>query len=161
MANLKRWAIMDNVFIMSILLIVFFAWMDAKQITTFFIINTEQAWLLYNQYTAPAIWQTWYIVLATIGLIWYIIYKDKSEAIGLVVSAWALIWFGTQDILYFIFSGKIMTDGMCWADGMTPIRIISDLLRELCPTKISFMLSGILGVLVAYKLYNYFKRAEW
>ncbi len=155
-----RWKIMDNVFLIVISLIVVFAWMDVKQITTFFILNTPEAWNLYNLYTGPAIWSLWYIVLLAIGIIWYIIYKDKSEAIALVSAGWALMWFGTQDVLYFIFSGKAMTANMCWADAMLPIRTISDLLGESCPSATSFILSALLGVFISYKLYNYL-REKW
>lgn len=157
----KRWKILDNIFLVSLGLIVFFAWMDVKQITTFFIIDTEQAWLLYNQYTGPAIWSMWYVVLAAIGVVWYIIYKDKSEAVSLVASTWALLWFGVQDVFYFIFSEQAMTTGMCWADTMMPIRVISNLLGEVCPSRQSFLLSAALGVFVANKVYNYFKKAKW
>ena len=156
-----RWKIMDRVFLVVLSLIVFFAYMDVKQITTFFILNTPEAWNLYNLYTAPAIWSLWYVVLLVIGIIWYVIYNDKSEAIALVIAGWALIWFGAQDVLYFIFSGKAMEASMCWADGMVSIRIISDILGETCPSATSFLLSAIIGVFVSYKLYGYFKRAKW
>ena len=156
-----RWEIMDNVFIVVLLLIAFFAYMDTRQITTFFILNTPEAWDLYNLYTGPAIWSLWYIVLLAIGIIWYVIYKDKSEAVALVAAGWALIWFGTQDTLYFWFSGQAMTANMCWADVMAPIRIMSDILRETCPSAASFLLSALLGVFVSYKLYNWLKVAKW
>lgn len=155
-----RWKVMDNVFIVVLFLIAFFAYMDAKQITTFFILNTPEAWNLYNLYTGPAIWNLWYIVLLAIGIIWYVIYKDKSEAIALVSAGWALIWFGAQDVLYFIFSGTSMTANMCWADIMLPIRTISDLLGEACPSATSFMLSALLGVFISYHLYNWL-REKW
>lgn len=149
---------MDNVFFVILGLILFFAWMDSKQIIPFSAINTPEMWDLYNQYTAPAIWSLWYIVILAIGIIWYIIYKDKSESVGLVTAGWTLIWFGTQDIFYFIFSSLKMADSMCWADSMFSIRVISDLLGEICPSPISFTLSAILGVFVSYKLYGCFKR---
>lgn len=156
----SRWKAMDNVFLVVIGLIMFFAYMDVKQITTFFILNTPEAWNLYNLYTAPAIWSLWYIVLLAIGIIWYVIYKDKSEAIALVVAGWALIWFGAQDVLYFMFSGKAMTANMCWADNIVSIRLISDLLGEACPSAVSFLLSALLGVFISYKLYNLL-REKW
>lgn len=152
---------MDNVFYVVLALILFFSYMDAKQIIPFTTIDTPEIWDLYNQYTGPAIWTLWYIVILAIGIIWYIIFKDRSESIGLVTAGWALIWFGTQDIFYFIFSSLKMADSMCWADMMAPIRVISDFMGETCPSPISFTASAILGVFISYYLYNYFKEARW
>ena len=42
---------MNKVFLVALLLIVAFAWMDAKQIITFHELNSDGAWELYNQYT--------------------------------------------------------------------------------------------------------------
>lgn len=161
MAELKRWKTLDNVYIVVVALAVFFAWMDVKQITTFFVINTEEAWLLYNSYTGPAIWNMWSMVFLVIGLIWYLITKDKSEAIALVAGGWALEWFGSQDLFYFLFSSQAMTDNMCWANGMAPIKFISQMLGECCPSAFAFMLSGIIGFIVSYKLFQHFKVQKW
>ena len=152
---------MDNVFLVVLGMIAFFAWMDVKQITTFFILNTPEAWNLYDTHTAPAIWSLWFIAILAIGIVWYIIYKDKSESVALVASGWALMWFGFQDVLYFMFSGKSMTTGMCWADNIFSIRVISDFLGESCPSGTAFTLSALLGVFISYKLYNKLKRAKW
>lgn len=152
---------MDKVFFAVLGLLIWFSYMDSQQILSFFIINTEQGWNLYNTYTGPAIWLTWYVVLAVIGLIWYIIFKDKSEALAITASAAALIWFGTQDLFYFLFSEQTLSAVGCWADGMVPVKIVSTMLGETCPTATSFILSGFLGVIVAYYLYNKLKESKW
>lgn len=159
--KMKRWKTMDNVFLIVIGLIIFFAYMDSNQIIPFLSINTPEIWVLYNQYTGPAIWSLWYVVILAIGVIWYLVYKDKSEAVALTIAGWTLMFFGTQDIFYFIFSGQAMTSSMCWADGMIPIRTISDILGECCPTALSFIISAVIGLFLSYKLYHYFKEARW
>ena len=150
---------MDSTFLIIILLILSFAYMDAKQIVPFQLINTAEMWGLYNQHTGPAIVWLWYVVILAIGIIWYIIHKDKSESLALVAAGWALIFFGTQDVFYFIFSEQVMTPQMCWVN-MLPIRMISHLLGECCPSPTSFIISAVLGVFISHKLYNYFKRIQ-
>jgi hypothetical protein len=157
---INRWKTMDNVFIILLLLILAFSYMDARQIIPFSLINTSEMWDMYNQYTGPAIVWLWYVVILAIGIIWHIIHKDKSEALALVSAGWALIFFGTQDVFYFIFSEQAMTPQMCWVN-MLPIRTVSRLLGESCPSPTSFIISAVLGVFVSYKLYHYFKVAKW
>src|SRR3990167_2108267 len=104
MADLKRWIILHKIYLLSVIAIFIFAWMDAKQIKSFQILNTTEAWALYNQYTGPAIWSLWAIILVLIGVIWYIIHKDKSEAVALAVSGNILLLTGTEDVLFYLFS---------------------------------------------------------
>ena len=152
---------MDKVFLVVLGLITFFAYMDAKQIITFHTLNTQSAWDLYNTYTGPAIWSMWTMVLIAIGVIWYIIFKDKSEALGISGAGIILQFFGTQDLIYFYFSKQTLAEVGCWADAMSPIKVISDLLNESCPTATSFIISGILGIIIAYYAYRWLKKAAW
>ena len=68
MADLKRWIILHKIYLLSVIAIFIFAWMDAKQIKSFQILNTTEAWALYNQYTGPAIWSLWAIILVFVML---------------------------------------------------------------------------------------------
>jgi Mg2+/citrate symporter len=157
----ERWSKMNRVYFVILGLIIFFAYMDTIQIISFFEINTEQGWELYNTYTGPAIWSMWYVVILAIAIIWYIVSKDKSEFLGLLGAGWTLLFFGSQDLFYFLFSGRSMTDNMCWFDAMLPIRLISNILGESCPTSLSFMISALLGFVISYFLFNKLKKADW
>jgi len=161
MAESRRWKIMNNVFLVVLSIIIFFAYMDSQQIISFQTINTKQGWDLYNAHTGPAIWKTWYFVIAAIGIIWYVIYKDKSESLGIVAAGWSLIYFGTQDLLFFAFSEQTLSSIGCWADNLYPVRTISDLLGESCPTATSFLLSGFFGIVFSFYSYNWLKEAKW
>lgn len=169
MKELKRWAQLNKVFLLAIALMIFFAWMDSKQIVPFHTINTEQGWELYNNFTGPAIWITWYVVFAVIGIIWYIYSKDKSEAVALTVAMWIMLFFATQDVFYFVWGNMffsehanyVMTDNMCWADMMLPVRTVSDVLGEECPSAFAFKLSAFIGMVLAYFVFNKLKRARW
>lgn len=157
-----RHKIMDKVFLVILGMIVFFAWMDSRQILSFFAINTQQGWDLYAKYTGPAIWLTWYVVLAVIAVIWYLIHKDKSESLALFLTGATLIWFGSQDLFYFYFSEQELSAVGCWASGMPTVHFISSsILKETCPTATSFLLSGLLGILIAYYLYFWLKNERW
>lgn len=157
----KRWKTMDKVYLVVLGIIVFFAWMDSHQIMPFHIISTQQGWDLYNEYTGPAIWSTWWFVMGAIGLIWYIIFKDKSEALAISLSAWVLMFFGTQDILYFYFSYQELASVGCWADMLLPVRIVSDIMGEACPTATSFILSAAIGMFLSFYLYHKLREARW
>ena len=152
---------MNKAFLVLIALLIWFAYMDVWQITSFFEIGTQEGWDLYNQYTGPAIWTTWYVVMLALGAFWYIFTKDKSEALAITLGGAALIWFGTQDLFYFFFSGQTLDAVGCWASGMPPIQFISQMLGEECPTRTSFVLSGTLGIIVSYFLYKYLQKAKW
>ena len=151
---------MNKVFLILICLLIWFAYMDVWQITSFFQINTEQGWDLYNTYTGPAIWVTWYVVMLVLGLIWYVIFKDKSEALAITLAGSILIFFGTQDLFYFLFSDQTLDAVGCWADGMLPIKTISTLLGEECPTGTSFVLSGLLGIIVSFISYKKLQKSH-
>lgn len=167
MKQIKRWALMNKVFMVSLGLIVLFAWMDAQQIR--FVKTIDELWqrgdILWTRYwdiQLPAVVTMWYGVLLAIGIIWYLYSKDKSEALAMFLAPAILIFMGTQDLLYYVFSTDILSVSVdCWADRMLPIRIISDLFRETCPTAFSFILSGFLGIPLSYKVYKYLQVSKW
>lgn len=158
--QLKRWAILNKVFLIGLVILIFFAWMDAKQIITFHRLDSQEAWDLYNTYTGPAIWTMWYFVFLTVGIIWYLFSKDLSEAIGLTGALWIMEWFGTQDLFFFLFSEQSMTASMCWV-GIVPVNLISDFLGETCPSPFAFKLAGFLGMVIGYIGYKKLKEAGW
>jgi len=159
MAELKRWQTMDRIFWLLIVLILFFAWMDVKQITTFHTLNSEQAWGLYNQYTGPAIWILWFGVMAIVGLLWYFISRDKSEALALAAGGWIMLMAGLEDVFFFIFYQQPMTQCMEWFKF--PQNIVSKFLGETCVSPFSLILNAGLGVLLSYNVYKYLKVQKW
>lgn len=123
--------------------------------------HDDNVWNIYWTMIQPAIYQLWMGILAILGIIWYLVTKDKSEslAIFLVPAIW--ISFGVQDLIYFVFSPQTIMEVGCWADVMFSIRIISDLLRETCPTVTSFALSAILGLGLSWFVLYKLKYLEW
>jgi hypothetical protein len=170
---IARHKIMDKILWISLGLLVLFAWFDSQNLIGIKQIDTAwqaaggwdaslNVWTIFWGQISPAVFNLWIGVLAAIGLIWYVISKDKSESLALFLTPATLIWFGVQDLIYFVFSPDVFTESIgCWADALQPVRIISDLLGETCPTTTSFMLSAILGGFLAYWIYKKLKEAKW
>lgn len=164
MKEVKRWAIMNKVFLVALALIVVFAWMDAKQIITFHTLNTDEAWELYNQYTGPAIWITWTIVLISIGVIWWIIFKDKSEAVALGGTSLILMASGMEDIMFFTFLQERMGMCMAWFNEspyITQSFMSRYILGENCVSPLGLYLNVGVGIVIAYFVYKKLQRAKW
>jgi len=173
MVQLRRWKLMNHILIVSFLLIILFAWFDSENIIGIKEIDKQwqeaggwdpdkNVWTIFWDQISPAVFNLWIGVLAAIGIIWFLISKDKSEAWGLFLTGATLIWFGTQDLIYYIISPDVLTESVgCWANILLPVRVVSDVLGETCPTATSFVLSGLLGIVVAYYIYKYFQKAKW
>lgn len=158
---------MNKVLLVSLLVMVLFAWWDSeniigvKQIDSTFM-GGEPLWNIFWNQMSPANFWMWLGVFAAIGTIWYLFSKDKSEALGIFATPAILVWFGTQDLIYYIFSPDMLSNSVgCWADIITPISLISDLLAESCPTATSFIISGVLGVIIANWVYHKLQEAKW
>ena len=166
----KRWIVFDKVLLMVILLIAFFAFMDAVNLQGVFALDrayqskfgwddTNNIYNIYWVQIQPYIVILWYGILIIIASIWYIVTKDKSEALAIFLAPALAIYFGTQDLLYFAFSSQTLDSIGCWANMLYPVRVISQWLHETCPTKTSFLISGLIGMflsfLVLYKLKYY------
>lgn len=170
--NKIKQKLMDKVLLIALGLNILFAWFDAQNIVAIKSIDaswqamggwspTNNVWNIFWDIISPALFNMWIGVLFAIGLIWYFVSKDKSEALAIFLAPALLIWFGAQDVIYYIISPDVLSECVgCWADVMLPVRIISDLLGETCPTATSFLLSAGLGVIVSYNVYNYL-RNKW
>lgn len=165
-----RWITMNRVLLIIIALIAIFAFVDSQNLIGIKQIDAgwqeaggwnpdNNVWTIFWGQIQPWITFLWYAVLGGISLIWYQFTKDKSESLALFLAPAALIFFGSQDLLYFVFSPDVFSGSMCWADVLMPIRIISNLLGETCPTSTSFVFSGLLGVAVAS--FTYYRLKIW
>jgi hypothetical protein len=163
--DFKRWLLMNKVMIVIILLLCLFAWMDARQLAV--MKSIDVAWgrgdllwpLFYVQLSAVVL--LWHGVLLAIAIIWYMITKDKSESLALFATPAILLWFGIEDLLYFAFSSDILSGvAGCWADRLIPVRIISNLLGETCPSALAMVLSALIGLFIAFIVYDKLQRVK-
>jgi len=159
---MKRWKLMDKFLYVNLGLLVLFAWFDSQNLVAIKQIDELwqncALWSIFANTISPAAFTMWVGVLIAIGIIYYQVTKDKSEAVALVVSPVILIWFGVQDLIYYFFSPDTLAGTIgCWADVMTPVKIVSDFLGETCPTSTSFILTALIGIYISYKVYKYLR----
>jgi len=138
-----------------------FAYMDYKQVITIRGMQDENKWDIYWQEQQPATVFMWAMVFVGIAFIWYLFSKDQSEALALGITALTLLWFGVQDVMYFMFDKVSFVDNMCWADVITPVRVISNFLGETCPSRMAFIISAVIGILLASYVYKNLQEAKW
>ena len=130
---------LDKILYVTLGLLVLFAWFDSEDIIAIKEIDSMwqncALWNIFAGTISPALFSMWIGVLAAIAIIWYIMKKDKSEALALFFTPAILIWFGVQDMVYYVISPDVFVESMgCWADALPPVRYISDFLGETCPS---------------------------
>lgn len=155
--------LMDYMLIIAGMLVVLFAWWDSKQVIGLKQIDdtSPAVWDIFWKIISPANFILFMGILAALGIIWYLYSKDKSESLALFLVPATLIIFSVQDVVYYIWSSDTLADVGCWADVSLPIRTISNLMGEACPTGNSMIVTAILGLAIAYYAYKYLKEAKW
>lgn len=147
----------NKIFILSIAIIAVFGYLDSMQIIPW---QTSGDWGTYTQFVMPSILSMWIVAIVAISVIYYIIKKDKSESIGIGVSAIILMFGGMEDIWFFMLSNNVMTAQMCWFTGTQTI--VSRLLGYECVTPLGLWLNAILFTWLAYKILQwFFKQRSW
>jgi len=147
---------MRNIFILSIVIIASFGLLDAMQIFPW---QQSEQWEIYTLHVVPAILGMWAVTLLAIAIIYYLITKDKSAAVGIFVSAKIMMWGGLQDVFFFLLSPNQMTPEMCWF-GSTQA-VVSKILGEACVTPLSLILNATLFTYLAYIVLKWFWRQKW
>lgn len=159
--KLKRWAKLNKVFIVGIIAIALFGLMDAMNIEAVYNIKDEAKWTIYEQFSAPAIIGLWFAVLAIIAIVWYIAYKDKSEAIALFAASSIMLLSGLEDLFFFIFKPGTMTQCLDWFEGSAQSFVSKYILHETCVSPLGLTLNVILGITIAFYVFKYFKTRKW
>lgn len=148
---------MKNVFILSIVIIAIFGIIDAYQIVPW---QVTGLWETYETYVAPFYITLWVVVLASIAMMYYLLKKDKSEAIGLLISGVILLFSGLEDIFFFVLSSNVMPAQMCWLTGWSATT--SRFLGEACVTPTSLFLNVILFTVIGWFVLGwFFRQKKW
>ena len=161
--SLKRWIIANKLYAGLFILIAIFAYIDIFQIKTFFILDSQHAWDLYNTYTGPSLWTLWAIIILIIGIIYYLFSKDKSEAIGITAAGLILLATGTEDVFYFALSGQEMPACMQWFNDLNaPVGYWSaNILKEKCTSPFALTSFAFIGIVGSYFIFKKLKQAKW
>jgi len=147
----------DKLFILSIVVIALFGYMDSQQIVA---THNNQDWTNYNEILAPAILFLWYGVLIILGIFYYVIRKDLSEAVAVTVAPLIMLAAGLEDVLFFIFRSDWVTSQMCWF-SYPPHTWINKLFGLECSNFKTLLLSSIIGIGIAYLVFQWLKRQKW
>jgi hypothetical protein len=157
-----RWLKMNKILLISIALLFLFAWMDTQQLVMMKSVDDQWQrgdilWPMFMSIQQRAVTWLWFGVLAAIGIMWYLLYKDKSEALALFLTPAMMIWFGTQDLIYFVLSpiDKLTTSMGCWANNIVPMNILRQIFGMECPNNLIFVASGIIGIIFAGLVYGW------
>ena len=141
-----------KIFLISILIVVAIALIDIFALKS-------QLFGTYTQYTTgqfPADW--WFLfrnivflIITLVAIVYYILFKDKSEAIAIGVGAHILWFTGFSDLLYFIIQGQQIPLLLTHLNNHPVIGWISlNILKSPDVTSSALWLLAILGALAAY-----------
>jgi len=160
---MRRWLIANKLYASLFIIIAIFAYLDSVQIKPFLIIDTPQAWDLYNTFTGPSFWYLWFIVMVIIGFVYFLFTRDKSESLGLVLGGSLLLWFAVEDVFFFLFSEQPMTQCMQWFNDLNPQLTFwsTNILGETCVSPLALVSFAILGIFVSYYVFQRLKVAKW
>jgi uncharacterized membrane protein YuzA (DUF378 family) len=158
MRRIKEWVIANKAYLLMVFILIWFTYMGIWQITGLFRINSELGLDTYDPSTGSGILITWYMVIAFAGIVWYAITKNKYEAVAITLTGFMLIWYGTENLLSLLLVNKPLA---CWANGMPTLTVISYVLGEQCPSRITFAITGIIGIFMAYFTFKKLQTTKW
>jgi len=145
--SMKR---ITKIYLLSLVVIVLITLMDIGNIQPFHVLNDSNAWDLYNKFSAPSVFFAWIAIFATLGLLWFIARKDKSEAFAVFLTPLIMLYFGLEDTLFHLIKGVPMAQCMEWLNNNPILLNIAKLLGENCVTPLSLFLSTLAGLFISY-----------
>ena len=137
-------------------IILLFGIFDSMQIIPW---QQSQVWDQYNLHVMPAIMLMWAIALGAVAFMYYLLKKDKSEAVGIFIAGELMLLGGVEDISFFVLGNNVMTSQMCWFTGTQTI--ISTFLGEACVSPLSLWLNAILSLFIAWNVLKWFFKQRW
>ena len=138
----------NKIFLLVLTVVIFFGFIDSQQILGTYL---SQNWDAYNNFIAPYFIVSWYLALIGMGVLYYLLKKDKSEALSIVAAGFVLLFFGLEDLSFFIFSSESMGACMDWFTYY-PWKLFS------CVTPTILIISSIVGIFISYKVFIYLRR---
>ena len=139
-----------KVYLISLLIVLIFTLMDINNIEPFNQLNSNNAWDLYNKFSAPAIFFSWLGAFAVLGLLWFIAKKDKSEALAVFLTPTIMVYFGLEDTLFHVIKRVPMMQCMEWLNNNPILLNIARLIGENCITPLVLALSTLVGLIISY-----------
>ena len=157
MEKVKRFILMNKLFLGSILLVLFFAWTDSLQLEMIYKLVDPEKWQLYSAHLQPTIWILWAGIIAAIAYLYFLFTRDKSEAIALAAAPAIMMFFGLEDFLYGMLKPKLMEGCMPWFSSYPPWNIIQSLFQIPCINMTVLFVTSMIGIFVAWCVFRYLR----
>lgn len=107
-------------------------------------------------------WGFAWIMIAAIAITYYLIRRDKSEALAIFLVPAILLQFGLEDIFYYIFMGIPIDQTLPWlTQNLWPPTIISWILGATDVTNTGIIISAIIGIILTYYTTKYLLKKKW
>lgn len=116
----------------------------------------------YTNGNFPAGWGSLFknfviILIVAVSLTYYILYRDKSEAIAIGAGSYIMWLTGVADVFYFWLQGKMIRSTLPWLDCHSYIGTVAKTLGFGGVTNISLIISAISGVIISYFIIKFLK----
>jgi hypothetical protein len=146
---------------LSFLIIVLIGFFDSQLIKVFFDINSQDYWRIYEEHTMRTVWYFGMAIFATLGITWYIVYRDISESLGLALSGIIMLSTGLEDVMYFVWSSQTMSSCMIYLNNIIFINFTSfKLLGETCVSSTGLYLNAFIGILFAILVFKIMEKVN-
>jgi len=163
MDRIKKIAL-DKVVWISLGIIVFLAYQDLMGASMFRIVGGFSG-EIYTKMEPAYLKFFWLFAIGTIivvALTYYLIRRDKSEAISLVAIPGILLISGWEDLLYYALGGhQFWGTTMPWLSKNVFLQFVAEAMGKTVVDSTSLFVSAIIGAIISYISYIYLKKAKW
>ncbi len=158
MAKRNKYARLNKIIWITLILVFLFGYIDSVQIKG--VLDTDEGWSKYEEFTAPSFIKSWILTLIVIAVIYFIFTNDLSESLYVFITPWILLKAGAQDLAFLIFSGDIGMKCMAW---FGPFQNLASkyLLKETCVSTLGLILNVIGALIIVYFIGRWLKKAKW
>ena len=154
----------QKILLVSVALVVFFGFMDSLGFQMFSQVGG------YSGQVYNSIFDSWmgffwtfaFALILVVALVYYLLKKDKSEALALITTPVLLVLGGLEDISYYIFTGHpYWGTEMPWLWNNFFMRTIAQIMGKDTITDITLIVSVGVSIGLAYFIYKKLERARW
>lgn len=148
---------LKKIITISVLIIAFFAYQDVTGFHLFGLIGGfgGDAYLKVEPLYMKQFWSFSYMMLALMGLIYYVLVKDKSESLSIFIIPSILLLAGLEDLLYFLFLWLPLPSSMPWLyDNVNIMSLTAKAMGLSTVTPLSLIISLVIGIILSIFSYK-------
>jgi hypothetical protein len=108
-------------------------------------------------------WGFAYAFIIILGIAYWIMRKDKSETLAVMLTPALLLQFGLEDVLFYLFKGlNVLKDTMPWlTDSLWPPTMISRILGYDVIQGPHLVISAIIGIFIVFSIDKWLLAKKW